>query len=169
MNCLIPVFFLPLLKKELKHILYIISTIGLVFFSCNDSKENKSLKIFKYNEYKNISSLDPAFAKDNSNIWAVNQIFNGLVQMDDSLNIKPSIAKSWKIDSTNLNYTFTIKNNVYFHEHELFKNQTRKVTAKDFEYSLNRLRTPEVASPGKWVLNNVNTIKAVNDSTLTVT
>ena len=88
--------------------------------------------------------------------------------MDDSLNIKPSIAKSWKIDSTNLNYTFTIKSNVYFHEHELFKNKTRKVIAKDFEYSLNRLRSTEVASPGKWVLNNVNTIKAVNDSTLTI-
>ena len=168
LNCLIPVFFLPLLKKELKHILYISISITTLFLSCKDSTINKNLKIFKYNEYKNISSLDPAFAKDNSNIWAVNQIFNGLVEMNDSLNIKPSIAKKWKIDSTNLHYTFTIKDNVYFHEHYLFKQKKRKVTAKDFEYSLFRLKSAETASPGKWVLNNVNSIKAINDSTLKI-
>ena len=53
--------------------------------SCENSKTKieNGLTVFKYNEHKNINSLDPAFAKDNANIWAVNQLFNGLVEMND--------------------------------------------------------------------------------------
>ena len=47
--------------------------------------------------------------------------------MDDSLNVIPSIAKRWDISSDGLQYTFTLKNNVYFHKHKLFKNNTRAV------------------------------------------
>jgi len=56
--------------------------------SC-DKKESKykDNQVFRYNEHSNITSLDPAFAKDQRNIWAVNQLFNGLVQLDDSLHI----------------------------------------------------------------------------------
>ena len=63
--------------------------------SCKNSKtkiENNHA-VFKYNEHKNINSLDPAFAKDNANIWAVNQLFNGLVEMDDLMQVKPSIER----------------------------------------------------------------------------
>ncbi|MDG1426834.1 MAG: ABC transporter substrate-binding protein, partial [Flavobacteriales bacterium] len=45
----------------------------------------------------------------------------------------------------------------------------RKVIAKDFEYSFNRLLSKELAAPGKWVLSNVESYKAINDSTFKVT
>jgi peptide/nickel transport system substrate-binding protein len=45
----------------------------------------------------NITSLDPAFSKVQSNIWACNHIFNGLLQLDEKLNIQPDIAKPWTI------------------------------------------------------------------------
>lgn len=139
-------------------------------FSCSNIKnEDGSLHVFRYNEHKNIGSLDPAFAKDNADIWAVNQIFNGLVEMDEQLDIKPSIAKSWDIDSTAMSYTFKLRNDIYFHKHQLFgKDSTRKVTAKDFEYSLNRLTDPKIASPGSWAMQQVGGIKVLNDSMLTI-
>ncbi len=91
----------------------------LIFITLNscDTKNssNKDHLVFRYNEYKNINTLDPAFAKDNSTIWACNQLFNGLVQLDDSLNIKPDIAKSWKVSDDAKTYLFTIKKNVFFH------------------------------------------------------
>ena len=49
-------------------------------------------KIFRYNESKNITSLDPAFARNLQNLWPIQQIFNSLVQLDDSLNVKPELA-----------------------------------------------------------------------------
>jgi peptide/nickel transport system substrate-binding protein len=136
----------------------------LLFLACN-SKENKSLHVFRYNEHKNIGSLDPAFAKDNADIWAVNQLFNGLVQMDDNLNVKPSIAETWEISDDALTYTFSLRKDVFYHKHQIFgKDSTRTVTASDFEYSFNRLLDKQIASPGSWVLNKVESFKAINDT-----
>jgi peptide/nickel transport system substrate-binding protein len=139
--------------------------------SCtNIEKEDQSVHVFRYNEHKNIGSLDPAYAKDNADIWAVNQLFNGLVEMDEALDIKPSIAKDWDIDSSATSYTFTLKHDVFFHKHALFgKDSTRKVTAADFKYSLDRLTNPEVASPGSWVMQQVDSVTAVNDTILNIT
>ena len=125
-------------------------------------------QVFRYNEHSNITSLDPAFAKDQRNIWAVNQLFNGLVQLDDSLHIKPDIAKSWTISEDGKKYQFTLRKDVQFHKHILFgKDSTRNVNAKDFEYSFQRLLDDQVASPGGWVLQNVADFKATNDSIFT--
>ena len=143
-----------------------ISCVVLLFFSCeNDSKSNREHLVFRYNEHKNIGSLDPAFAKDNADIWAVNQLFNGLVQMDENLNVQPCMAKDWTISEDALTYSFSLRNDVKFHKHHLFgKDSTRIATAYDFEYSLNRLIDKQVASSGRWILNKVESFSAENDT-----
>lgn len=142
----------------------IIILFGILLSSCEKDSDIEN-NIFKYNEYSNISSLDPAFSSTLRNIWPVNQIFNGLVQLDKNLEIKGDIASSWTISEDKRTYTFKIRQDVYFHNSELFgKNLTRKVKAKDFEYSFNRLIDNKIASPGYWVFNNVKDFKAINDS-----
>ncbi len=71
----------------------------LFFYSCRNKYSNEDLAIFRYNESSGINTLDPAFAKDQATIWVANQLFNGLVQLDTSLNIKPSISNSWILSS----------------------------------------------------------------------
>ncbi|WMI67122.1 ABC transporter substrate-binding protein [Aestuariibaculum sp. YM273] len=139
--------------------------------SCNSNqKNNRDYLVFKYNEHKNIGSLDPAFSKDIADIWATNQLFNGLVQMDDDMQVLPCIAKHWTISEDALTYNFTLRNDVKFHKHNHFgKDSTRTVVAKDFEYSLNRLLNKQVASPGSWVLNKVDNFKAINDTLFQIT
>lgn len=142
----------------------IIILFVILLSSCEKDSDIKN-NIFKYNEYSNISSLDPAFSSTLRNIWPVNQIFNGLVQLDKNLEIKGDIASSWTISEDKKTYIFKIRQDVYFHNSELFgKNLTRKVKAKDFEYSFNRLIDNKIASPGYWVFNNVKDFKAINDS-----
>jgi len=144
--------------------------IVLLFVSCNSTrkKQNSNL-VFRYNEHANISSLDPVFAKNQANIWAVNQLFSGLVQLDDSLHIQPDIAKKWTISEDGKFYTFNLRNDVKFHKHYLFgKDSTRVVKAQDFEYSFHRLLDAKVVSPGQWVLKNVASFKAQNDSTFNI-
>ena len=138
--------------------------------SCSNSKTkiNDNL-VFRYNEYKNINSLDPAFAKDNANIWACNQLFNGLVQLDDQLNIQPDIAKYWTISEDGKTYTFVLRDDVFFHKDPIFRKGTRKVTAHDFEYSFNRLIDEKTASPGSNTLQQVASFGAKNDSVFSIT
>ncbi len=76
------------------HRWYTIILLLFVFNSCNSPfDDDPSLTVFRYNEFSNITSLDPAFAKDQANIWACNQLYNGLLQLDDQLHICPGIAK----------------------------------------------------------------------------
>lgn len=147
-------------------ILYIY--IVIFFASCNE-KNNDEKQIFRYNEHSNISSLDPAFARTQSNIWAVNQLFTGLVQLDDSLNIKPDIAKKWDISPDGKKYSFYLRNDVYFHKNQCFTpDSTRKVNAKDFYYTFSRLNDEKTASPGKWIFQYIDKFYVKNDSIFTI-
>ena len=155
---------------------YFFLILIILITSCKSGKfENDGRTVFCYNESAGITSLDPAFARDQANIWAVNQLFNGLVQLDDNLKVKPCIAKSWEISQDGLNYTFHLRNDVFFIPDEAFgEKKGRKVVASDFVYSLNRLLDDKLASPGAWVLkqvkkeNNTNSFHAPNDSTLII-
>jgi len=115
----------------------------LALAACTNSSEKKSTDkkmVFHYNEKNGISTLDPAESNNMAHIWVCNQLYNGLVQMDDSLNVLPCIAKSWEILENGTKYVFHLRNDVYFHDDPCFPNgKGRKVTAYDFEFSFNRL------------------------------
>jgi peptide/nickel transport system substrate-binding protein len=135
------------------------------------SKKEEGKTVFRYNSENGITSLDPAFASTQDNIWAVNQIFNGLVQLDQNLVPQPCIAQSWNIDSSGKIYTFHLRQDVYFHPSPLFKPDDRKVTATDFVYSFNRITDPATASPGAWIFNDKivsDGFRALNDSTFQI-
>ncbi len=148
---------------------FILLGLSLLFSCGNSNNRIKDHLVFRYNEHKNIGSLDPAFAKDNADIWATNQLFNGLVQMDEQLNVQPCIAKQWTISEDGTTYRFALRNDVRFHKHQLFgKDSTRTVTAGDFEFSLGRLTDKALASPGSFTMNRVDHVKAVNDTLLEI-
>ncbi len=142
--------------------------------SCYQHKNNSDKNIFRYNESSGLISLDPAFSRDQSHIWACNQLYNSLVKLDDNLNIISSIANSWDISEDGLKYIFHLRSDVFFHNNPCFENKTRKVTANDFVYSFYRLLDPKTASPGAWVLSNIAKkngnyeIWSENDSTLII-
>ena len=127
-------------------------------------------KIFHYNEQAGITSLDPAFAKNQSIMWAVHQLYNTLVEVDENMQMKPSLAKSWDISADNLNFIFHLRTDVYFHDDPAFvNNKSRLLTATDVAYSFSRIMDKNTASPGAWIFNNrVDTLQpftALNDST----
>ena len=150
--------------------LVFLSTLIMIQNCSPGKKEN--LMVFNYNQTA-CSSLDPAFAKDQGNMWVVNHIFNGLVQLDKNMGILPSIAKSWNISDDGLVYDFYLKKDVYFHSHSVFgENNTRTVTASDFVYSFNRIINNKVGSPGAWIFNGRvdanEAFTALNDSVLRI-
>ena len=151
---------------------YLSSLVIMLFlFSCSQKQEeDRSHMVFRYNEYGSITSLDPAFSRNLPNIWATTHMFNSLVQLNDDLEIIPDLAEQWTISSDGLVYEFRIRKDVFFHQHPAFgKSKTRKVNASDFAFSLKRLLDPQLASPGGWVLQNVERIEAKNDQLLIIT
>jgi len=142
----------------------------LILASCySDRNADRQHQVFRYNEHSNIPTLDPAFARNPQVIWPANQLYNGLVQLDDSLNVVPDIAYRWEVNDSTLTYRFFLRDDVYFHKNEAFgPDSTRTVRASDFVYSFDRLTDPNVASPGSWVMNAVDSYRAVNDTVLEI-
>ncbi len=134
------------------------------------------LSVLRYNEDLNITSLDPIYARNQANIWGVAQLFNSLVELDDSLHVKPAIAKHWEIDGDGLTYSFFLRDDVFFHDDECFPDGNgRRVVAKDFVFSFSRLIDPRLNAPGAWVMNQVArkddgslNVRALNDTTLVI-
>jgi oligopeptide transport system substrate-binding protein len=145
----------------------------VILLSCGKAKKNEQ-NIFRYNEVSGISSLDPAFAKSQSVIWATHQLYNTLVETDDQLHIVPSLAKSWQVSDDRMKITFYLRDDVFFHEHPAFPNgKGRKMTAADVAYSFQRLMDKSTASPGAWIFNNrvdaATGFTAVDDTTFRIT
>ena len=108
-----------------------------VLFACTNVSSSDKM-VFRYNEPAGIPTLDPAFARDKSTIWAVQQLYEGLVMLNEQNEVVPALAESWSIDSTGTSYTFLLRE-AEFHS-------GRKVTANDVRYSLNRLKDPNILS-----------------------
>ncbi len=141
----------------------------LVLVSCSSQQETDK-KIFRYNETSGIASLDPAFAKNQSIMWAVHQLYNTLVEVDENLQIKPSLATHWEFSEDKRTIIFHIRTDVSFHNDQAFANgKGRRLTAKDVQYSFDRIIHKKTASPGAWIFNNrvdsITPFLAINDST----
>ncbi|HQV77484.1 MAG TPA: ABC transporter substrate-binding protein [Chitinophagales bacterium] len=146
--------------------------VSILLTACHENK-NVKRDVFRLNISAGLASLDPAFSKDQATMWCDNQLFNGLVQIDEELNVQPCIAKKWTISEDGLTYTFNLRSDVYFHDDAQFKNKKgRRVVAQDFVYSFNRLIDTSVASTGAWLFNDKvdksNPFEALNDTTFVI-
>ncbi|QCK16032.1 ABC transporter substrate-binding protein [Mangrovivirga cuniculi] len=161
--------------------------ILVLFASCggDDNVEGQNdlsgKKVFRYNQAEGLSSLDPAFARNQANIWATTQLFSGLFELTDELYTAPNLADTWKISDDGLVYTITIQKGVKFHDNECFpEGEGRELKASDFVYSFNRILDPATASTGAWVFRDKikvdengeiaeDWVKAIDDYTLEIT
>lgn len=157
--------------------LIILFLFSLFIISCHHRNDDDDKMIFRYNEAVGIQSLDPAFSSGQAALWPCNMLYNGLVDLDDSLKVIPMIAKHWDISEDGKVYTFFLRDDVYFHQTEHFTfPEKRKVVASDFVYSLSRILDPETASPGAWIFQKVARdeankpmFKAIDDTTFQIT
>ncbi len=144
---------------------YILIGAYLVIGTGCNTKLQSDKKVFYYNETTGIATLDPAFAKNQSIMWAIHQVYNTLVEIDSNLNIVPSLAKSWDISQDRKTYTFHLRTDVYFHDSNIFPGgKGRKMRAGDIAFSLGRIIDKNTASSGAWIFNN----RIDNDQPFTV-
>lgn len=160
---------------------------SLWFYSCGNKPKIDSTRTFYYNEPDGLNTLDPATTSYKAAIWAGTQIFNGLVELDSTLNFIPCLAKSWEVDSAGIEWTFHLRTDILFHENECFGTlKTRYFNANDVKFSFERICDARVKSTGLWIFRNrlvgaeefnkstsnsistigINGIKVNNDSTI---
>lgn len=142
----------------------------------DDRRKEQEKTVFRYNESAGITTLDPAYVRRFEDFLAIEQLFNGLISLNEELEIKPSIAEKWDISEDGLTYTFYLRDDVFFNRSDLFgSEETRRVTASDVVYSFLRIIDPSTASPGKYIFQNLNhssskfkAIEAIDENTVVI-
>jgi len=148
---------LILYKMKYLLLLFIVISVSISCKIKEDRRSEQEKTVFRYNESAGITTLDPAYVRRFEDFLAIEQLYNGLVTLDDNSKIIPSIAKSWNVSDDGLTYTFNLRKDVFFNESELFGDRkTRRVTASDFLYSFLRILDPSTASPGRYIFENLN-------------
>ncbi|MEK7247798.1 MAG: peptide ABC transporter substrate-binding protein [Chloroflexota bacterium] len=85
-------------------------------------------------------TLDPACASDIESASYIYEIFSGLVGYDKELQLIPDIAERWDTSDDGTVYTFYLRTSVLFHDN------SRRVTAGDFKFSMERALNPDTQS-----------------------
>lgn len=97
--------------------------------------------------------LDPHIVTSFSSHRRVDLLYNKLVRHDENLKIVPDLAESWEIPD-NQTYIFNLRKGVKFHD-------GTEMTAKDVEFSLNRVLDPKTASPGRSYISTIKSIEVL--------
>ncbi|MEL7606656.1 MAG: ABC transporter substrate-binding protein [Sedimentibacter saalensis] len=98
--------------------------------------------------------LDPQRTAAASTFSVTNNIYDTLVSVTSDWEIVPRLAKEWNVSENGMEITFTLRDDVYFHN-------GRQMTAKDVEYSFNRLKDAE--SPKAKDYDNIVKIETFDD------
>jgi ABC-type transport system substrate-binding protein len=162
--------------------LFGLSVSALALAGCHDAARPAAdeRRVFRYNQPEALSSLDPAFARNQANSWAVSQLFNGLMELDSTLLPVPALARRYSISPDGRTYSFVLRPGVRFQDSDVFAGgKGREVKAADFVYSFKRILDAATASSGGWIFRGKVLEKpdgsirdtafvAANDSTLRI-
>ncbi len=99
--------------------------------------------------------LDPAQASSDAEISILNSVYDYLVDIDSKSNIQPRLATKWAVADDGLTYTFTLAENVKFHDGSA-------LTADDVVWTFDRLRDPSLKFPTADLYSNINSVAAVD-------
>lgn len=99
--------------------------------------------ILRINESEYIKNLFPHNITDAFSYRVASQVYEGLFKFDDeTLEVKPDLVESYETRDNGTIYSFTLKDNVYFHDDKCFPDgKGRKLTAEDIKYAFTRLCT----------------------------
>lgn len=103
------------------------------------------------------STLAPYLTTDTPAFMVVNNIYNALVLLDENLQPKPELAKSWTVSADGRVYTFDLVTDAEWHD-------GTPLTAADVEFTFNELISKHHPRAGSW-WGNVKSARATGPYT----
>jgi oligopeptide transport system substrate-binding protein len=127
-----------------------LALMGMLLVACGGSTSttpttsgkaspDKQILIAPQGGISDIATFDPALSTDQPSIIAINNVFTGLIQLDDSLKVVPQLAASYSLSSDGLTWTFKLKPNLKFSD-------GTPLTSQDVVYSIDRALQPATKS-----------------------
>jgi oligopeptide transport system substrate-binding protein len=123
-----------MMKKTIYGFLSLLVLYSLLLVGCQCGRE-ATLNLYGIDPI----TLDPAVSGEMLSHEYIQQVFGGLVRLDDNLEPAPNIAQKWEVSDDGRAYTFYLRQDVKFHD-------GLEVTVEDFKYSLERACDPATGS-----------------------
>ena len=108
-----------------------------------------------------MDSLDPHLAETAGTREVLYNVFEGLVKPDKNGDLVPAVASDYKVSDDGKVYTFTLRENVKFHNGET-------VTAEDVKYSIERNAGKTGGDVLVSAFAKIDSVNIVDDSTIDV-
>ncbi len=109
------------------------------------------------------AGLDPhLITAFNSVIIVQDTIYEGLTRIEQDLSVAPGLASSWTVSDDGLTYTFTLNENVTFHDGSAFD-------ATDVAASIDRVQNEATGSPLASRVSPITGVEVLDPQTLSVT
>lgn len=105
-----------------------------------------------------ILSFDPGVASDVTSLDAIQLVFTGLVDLDETLRVQPQLARSYTISDDGLTYTFSLPPSTTFSD-------GTALTSRDVVYSIDRALSPEVNNQSGVALTYLGLIAGAQERT----
>jgi len=111
-------------------------------------------------------TVDPALAIETSSVQCDELLFLGLTDYDDETSeVIPELAESWKVSSDGLKWTFEMRKDVWWVKYDPASGKAEKkrpVTAHDVEYGVKRSLDPATGSDYAYLLYIIENGEVVN-------
>lgn len=144
---------------------FVFAVAGLALTGCGEDSSHPSLEIvketakhgglFRMNVLRgDPNGLDPVLIDSKHADDIASQIYDKLVDLNDSLKLVPEVANSWEVSEDGLTYTFHLRGDVKFQNNTCFPDgKGRAITASDVKYSLTRCCDPRQLTKTYWAFN----------------
>lgn len=147
-------------KISLIFITGLASTLALALTSSVAAQSGTPITL-NYNLGGDPLTLDPALATDTTSVTVIEQLFIGLVDLDDdTAEVRPELATSWTVSPDGTVYTFTLRSDVYWTD-------SQQVTAADVRYGILRTLDPATNSDYAYPLFVIKNAEGYNSGTIT--
>lgn len=96
--------------------------------------------------------VNPALATSSADQDLVALIYSGLMRKNADATLTPDLAEKYEVSKDGLTYTFTLKDNIYFHDE-------KEITTDDIIFTIKTIKDPETKSSKKGNWDGVNVEK----------
>jgi oligopeptide transport system substrate-binding protein len=101
------------------------------------------------------TTLNPTMCADTVSMFFIRQLFSGLVEETEAMDLVPHIARSWEVLEHGRKYVFHLRDDFYWTDGE-------PVTARDFEFAWKKVLDPQTGSLVASRLFDIRNAKSFN-------
>ena len=136
-------------------------SFSIALYGCGGDKSSADTSSITIGIPQDMDSLDPHIAKAAGTKEVLFNVYEGLVKPDSNGNFIPAVASNYEMKDDGKVYTFTLRENVMFHDEST-------VTAEDVKYSIERCADADDETTFVPAYSNLEEVKIVDVKTVEI-